>query len=136
MKIQHLGVAVSSIEVALDFWRDIFGLELKEIESSEEQGLRVAMLPIGESHIELLETTAADTPIDKFIAKRGPGIHHLCVDVDDIGAVLAHLKAHGVRLIDNEPRAGAGGSLIAFIHPSSTGGVLIELAQSRTPEVS
>lgn len=127
--IQHLGVAVQSIEDALAFWRDALGLELKEIEVVEDQGARVAMLPIGESRIELLEATGADTPVGKFLAKRGPGIHHLCVEVNDISAKLDELKAHGVRLIDEQPKRGAGGALVAFVHPSSTGGVLIELTQ-------
>ena len=127
--IQHLGVAVESIEKALAFWRDALGLELKEIEIVEDQGVRVAMLPIGESRIELLEATASETPVGKFLAKRGPGIHHLCVEVSDINAKLGELKARGARLIDERPRIGAGGSLVAFIHPSSTGGVLIELTQ-------
>ncbi len=127
--IQHLGVAVESIEKALAFWRDALGLELKEIEVVEDQGVRVAMLPLGESRIELLEATGEDTPVGKFLAKRGPGIHHLCVEVEDIDAKLGDLKARGVRLIDERPRIGAGGALVAFIHPSSTGGVLIELTQ-------
>jgi LAO/AO transport system kinase len=128
-KIQHLGIAVDSIDEALGFWRDGLGLELKEIELVEDQGVRVAMLPIGESRIELLEATGEGTPVGKFLSKRGPGIHHLCVEVIDIKAKIAELKARGVRLIDEEPRAGAGGALVAFIHPSSTGGVLIELTQ-------
>ncbi|MDQ3009783.1 MAG: methylmalonyl-CoA epimerase [Acidobacteriota bacterium] len=130
--IQHLGVAVASIDDALAFWRDGLGLELKEIEVVEDQGVRVAMLPIGESRIELLEATGAETPVGKFIAKRGAGLHHLCVEVDDINAKLAELKARGVRLIDEQPRTGAGGALVAFVHPSSTGGVLIELTQRGT----
>jgi methylmalonyl-CoA/ethylmalonyl-CoA epimerase len=128
-KIQHLGVAVNSIDEALNFWRDGLGLELKEIEIVEDQGVRVAMLPVGESRIELLEATAGETPVGKFIARRGPGIHHLCLEVNDINAKLAELKVSGIRLIDEEPRIGAGGALVAFIHPSSTGGVLIELTQ-------
>jgi len=127
--IQHLGVAVESIEEALAFWRDALGLELKEIEVVEDQGVRVAMLPIGESRIELLEATGEETPVGKFLAKRGPGIHHLCVEVNDINAKLSELKARGARLIDEQPRIGAGGALVAFVHPSSTGGVLIELTQ-------
>lgn len=129
IKIQHLGVAVGTIEEALDFWRDSLGLALTEIEIVEDQGVRVAILPIGESRIELLEATGADTPVGRFIARRGAGIHHLCVEVDDLSAKLADLKARGVRLIDEEPRRGAGGMIVAFIHPSSTGGVLIELTQ-------
>ncbi len=132
--IQHLGVAVESIECALAFWRDALGLELKVVEVVEDQGVRVAMLPIGESRIELLESTGDETPVGKFIAKRGPGIHHLCVEVDDINAKLDELRAHGARLIDERPRIGAEGALVAFVHPSSTGGVLIELTQKGSGE--
>jgi methylmalonyl-CoA/ethylmalonyl-CoA epimerase len=131
-KIQHLGVAVDSIDKALNFWRDALGLELQEIEVVADQGVRVAMLPLGESRIELLEATGAETPVGKFIAKRGPGIHHICVEVADIRAKLADLKARGVRLIDEEPRVGAGGALVAFVHPAATGGVLIELTERGT----
>jgi methylmalonyl-CoA/ethylmalonyl-CoA epimerase len=127
--IQHLGIAVESIDSALAFWRDALGLELKVVEVVEDQGVRVAMLPIGESRIELLEATGEETPVGKFLAKRGPGIHHLCVEVNDINAKLDELRAHGARLIDERPRIGAGGALVAFVHPSSTGGVLIELTQ-------
>lgn len=129
-KINHLGIAVSSLDDALAFWRDGLGLELHEVEAVEEQGVRVAMLPLGESRIELLEATGAETPVGKFVSKRGPGIHHLCVEVTDIHAKLAELKARGIRLIDETPRVGAGGMLVAFVHPSSTGGVLLELTQS------
>src|SRR5215468_4271832 len=115
--IQHLGVAVESIDGALAFWRDALGLELKGVEVVEDQGVRVAMLPIGESRIELLEPTGPETPVGKFVAKRGPGIHHLCVEVVDLKAKLEELKQHGVSLIDQEPRIGAGGALVAFIHP-------------------
>jgi len=131
-KIQHLGVAVASIDQALEFWRDGLGLELTEVEVVEDQGVRVAMLPIGESRIELLEPTGEETPVGKFSAKRGAGMHHLCVEVDDVAAKLADLKTKGVRLIDEQPRIGAGGALVAFIHPASTGGVLIELTQRGT----
>ncbi len=134
-KISHLGVAVNGLDEALSFWRDGLGLELKEVEVVEDQGVRVAMLPIGESRIELLEATGAETPVGKFLAKRGAGMHHLCVEVTDIAAKLRELKARGVRLIDEQPRPGAGGSLVAFIHPASTGGVLIELVESQRPEV-
>ncbi len=128
--IQHLGIAVNSLDEALQFWRDGLGLELKEIEVVEDQGVRVALLPIGASRIELLEATGAATPVGKFLAKRGSGIHHLCVEVNDLAAKLAELKARGTRLIDEEPRTGAGGMLVAFVHPASTGGVLLELTQS------
>lgn len=131
-KIQHLGVAVGSIDEALAFWRDGLGLELKDVEVVADQGVKVAMLPIGESRIELLEATGEDTPVGKFIAKRGAGMHHLCVEVDDVAATLADLKTKNVRLIDEQPRIGAGGALVAFVHPASTGGVLIELTQRGT----
>ncbi|MFN0111955.1 MAG: methylmalonyl-CoA epimerase [Blastocatellia bacterium] len=131
-KIQHLGIAVGSIDEALAFWRDGLGLELKEVEVVADQGVRVAMLPIGESRIELLEATGEDTPVGRFIAKRGAGMHHLCVEVDDVAATLADLKAKNTRLIDEQPRVGAGGALVAFVHPASTGGVLIELTQRGT----
>lgn len=128
-KIQHIGVAVASIDEALQFWRTGLGLELKEIEVVEDQGVRVAMLPIGESRIELLEAIGEETPVGKFIARRGAGMHHLCVEVEDLRAKLLELKAAGIRLIDEEPRVGAGGALVAFIHPAGTGGVLLELTQ-------
>ena len=128
-KINHLGVAVSSLDEALKFWRDGLGLELHEVETVEDQGVRVALLPIGASRIELLEATGAETPVGKFIAKRGAGIHHLCLQVADIHAKLAELKTRGIRLIDETPRLGAGGMLVAFVHPASTGGVLLELTQ-------
>ncbi|MBK8316423.1 MAG: methylmalonyl-CoA epimerase [Acidobacteria bacterium] len=131
-KIQHLGVAVSSIEDALNFWREGMGLELGAVEVVEDQGVKVALLPIGESRIELLEPTGDETPVGKFIAKRGQGIHHICVEVDDVAAKLEELKTRGVRLIDEQPRVGAAGALVAFIHPANTGGVLIELTQKGT----
>src|SRR6195256_1075270 len=129
MKIDHIGIATRGIEDAMTFYRDALGLDVAETEEVAEQKVRVAMLPIGESRIELLEATSADSPISKFIEKRGPGIHHLAVNVDNIQTALAQLKQNGARLIDTEPRRGAGGCLVAFVHPSSTGGVLLELVQ-------
>ncbi|HEX3143468.1 MAG TPA: methylmalonyl-CoA epimerase, partial [Pyrinomonadaceae bacterium] len=117
------------IEQMASIYRDALGLNVVETEEVASQKVRVAMLPVGESRIELLEATAADSPISKFLAKRGPGIHHVAFNVDDIRAALAELKSKGARLIDEEPRTGAGGCLVAFIHPSSTGGVLIELVE-------
>ena len=131
MKIDHIGVATNGIEEAASFYRDTLGLDVAEIEEVANQNVRVAMVPIGESRIELLEATSEDSPISKFLAKRGPGIHHIAVRVEDIRASLAELKQKGARLIDEEPRVGAGGCLVAFIHPSSAGGVLLELVQSR-----
>lgn len=130
MKINHLGIATKSIDEALKFWSDALGLENVHTEIVEDQKVRVAMLPIGESRVELLEPTAADSPISKFLEKRGGGIHHIAVEVDDIEAALTRLKASGMRLIDEQPRIGAEGCLVAFVHPASTSGVLLELVQT------
>jgi methylmalonyl-CoA/ethylmalonyl-CoA epimerase len=129
MKIEHIGIATHRIDDALRFWRDALGLEVKHTEVVEEQGVRVAMLPVGDPRIELLEPTGDSSPVAKFLEKRGPGIHHVAVRVPDIRGALARLKAEGARLIDEEPRTGAGGCLIAFVHPASSGGVLIELVE-------
>ena len=130
MKIDHIGIATLGIDEAANFWRSALGLSAIEIEEVADQKVRVARLSIGESRIELLEATSEDSPISKFIEKRGPGIHHLAVNVDNIETALAQLKQNGARLIDTEPRRGAGGCLVAFVHPSSMGGVLLELVQN------
>lgn len=132
MKINHLGIATNGIDEALKFWSDALGLENVHTEIVEDQKVRVAMLAVGESRIELLEATSDDSPISKFLEKRGPGIHHIAVEVDDINAALAKLKAQGMRLIDAEPRIGAEGCLVAFVHPSAAGGVLLELVQTES----
>ena len=129
MKIEHIGIATGALEEALVFWQDVLGLKVEHTEGLTDQKVRVAMLPLGGSQIELLEATSADSPIAKFIEKRGPGIHHIAVCVDDIYAELAKLKEKGARLIDETPRLGADGCLVAFIHPSSANGVLLELVQ-------
>lgn len=131
MKINHLGIATKGIDEALKFWQDALGLENVHTEVVEDQKVRVAMLPIGESRVELLEPTSEDSPISKFLEKRGGGIHHIAVETDDIRASLAKLKAAGARLIDEEPRIGAEGCLVAFVHPAATGGVLLELVQEK-----
>lgn len=133
MRIEHIGIATPKIDDALRFWRDALGLEVKHTEVVEEQGVRVAMLPTGEPRIELLEPTGADSPVAKFLEKRGPGIHHVAVRVSDIRAALARLKEAGARLIDAEPRVGAGGCLVAFVHPQTAGGVLLELVEHTRP---
>jgi methylmalonyl-CoA/ethylmalonyl-CoA epimerase len=130
MKINHLGIATPSIHEALKFWTDVLGLENIHTETVADQKVRVAMLPIGESRIELLEPTSPDSPISNFLEKRGGGIHHIAVEVDDITASLEQLKDAGARLIDESPRVGAEGCLVAFVHPASTGGVLLELVQT------
>ena len=131
MKINHLGIATKGIEDALRFWQDALGLENVHTETVEDQKVRVAMLPLGESRIELLEPTSNDSPISKFLEKRGGGIHHIAVEVDDIVAALATLRNKGLRLIDESPRHGAEGCLGAFVHPSSANGVLLELVQTK-----
>src|SRR5260370_33967150 len=130
MKIDHIGIATLGIDEAANFWRSALGLSVIEIEEVADQKVRVAMLSIGESRIELLEATSEDSPISKFIEKRGPGIHHLAVNVDNIQSALAQLKQNGARLIDTEPRRGAGGCLVAFVPPSSMRGGLLELVQN------
>lgn len=129
MKIDHLGIAVSSLAEGVRFYKEVLGLEVSSSETVAEQMVQVAMLPIGESRLELLEATSPDSPIAKFIEKRGPGIHHICIEVENIHTKLDELKAAGARLIDEQPRIGAGGHLIAFVHPKSSSGVLIELVQ-------
>lgn len=130
MKINHLGIATKSIDETLTFWNTL-GLDNVHTETVEDQKVRVAMMPIGESRIELLEPTSDDSPISKFLEKRGGGIHHIAVEVGDIMAELAKLKSAGVRLIDETPRIGAEDCLVAFIHPSASNGVLLELVQIR-----
>ena len=129
--IDHIGIAVGNLDESLKFFRDALGLALDAPEEVPSQRVRAHFLQAGEAAVELVEPTADDSPIARFIAKRGPGIHHVALRVDDIVAALAELKARGVRLIDEIPRPGAHNSLVAFIHPSSTHGVLVELKQVR-----
>jgi methylmalonyl-CoA/ethylmalonyl-CoA epimerase len=131
MKIDHLGIATKGIDEALKFWEDALGLQNVHTEVVADQQVKVAMLPLGESRIELLEPTSDDSPISKFLDKRGGGIHHIAVEVPDIEVALAKLKAQGMRLIDESPRIGAEGCLVAFVHPSSANGVLLELVQKQ-----
>ncbi|MCO6512260.1 MAG: methylmalonyl-CoA epimerase [Aridibacter famidurans] len=129
MKIDHLGIATGGIQEALKFWEDALGLESVHVEEVEDQKVRVAMLPLGESRIELLEPLSEDSPISNFLEKRGGGIHHIAVQVENINASLEKLKKAGMKLIDEEPRVGAEGCLVAFVHPKSANGVLLELVQ-------
>ncbi len=128
-KIDHIGVAVKSIDEAMKIYTEFLGLEVTGIETVEEQKVKTAFIPVGESKIELLESTSPDGPIAKFIEKRGEGIQHIALRVDNLEAKLKELKEKGVRLIDETPRLGAGGAKIAFIHPKDTKGVLIELCE-------
>ena len=127
--LDHIGIAVANLDEALAFYRDALGLEVQVPEDVPSQRVRVHFMPAGGAAIELLEATAEDSPIARYVAKRGPGLHHITLRVDDIAAALARLKSRGVRLIDEVPRPGAHGSLVAFIHPSSAHGVLVELTQ-------
>lgn len=131
MKIDHIGIATRELESALKIWTKALGLELEGTEEVPDQGVRVAMLPIGETRIELLEPLSEDSPVGKFIEKRGPGIHHIAIRVKDIRAALEQLRQNGTRLIDNVPRIGANDCLVAFIHPAATNGVLLELVEHK-----
>ena len=127
--LDHIGIAVADIGEALAFYRDALGLQVEPPEEVSSQRVRAHFMATGAVSLELLEATADESPIAKYVAKRGPGLHHITLRVDDIAAALAQLKARGVRLIDESPRPGAHGSLVAFVHPSSAHGVLVELKQ-------
>lgn len=128
-KVDHIGIAVKNLDETLKFYEDILGMKCVDKEVVEEQKVRVAFLPIGDTEVELLESTEEDGPIAKFIEKKGEGIQHIAYKVDDVEKTIAELKAKGIRMIDEKPRYGAGGAKIAFLHPKSTFGVLIELCQ-------
>lgn len=129
LSIDHIGIAVKNINQALDFYRRGLGLELGGIEEIPERNLKAGFINVGATKIELLESTSDDSAIAKYIAKKGEGIHHICLLVDDIAEALEHFKAEGFELIDSQPRGGAEGSKVAFIHPKAAGGALIELKQ-------
>ncbi len=129
LKIDHLGIAVNSIDEGKKFWTDILGLGFEGSETVEEQKVTTAFFPVGESEVELLESTAPDGPVAKYIEKKGQGIQHVAFRVDDIEKALIELKEKGIRLIDEKPRTGAGGAKIAFLHPKATSGVLVELCE-------
>lgn len=129
LKIDHLGIAVESIDQAAAFWKNTLGLPLEGSETVESQKVTTAFLPVGDSEVELLESTAPDGPVARYIAKRGQGIQHVAFRVDNLEEVLAELKAKGVPLIDEVPRPGAGGARVAFVHPKAANGVLVELCE-------
>lgn len=135
MKLDHIGVAVRSLDAALSFYRDNLGLRLGGIETIAAEQVRVAMLPLGETRLELLEATGEDSPIARFIAKRGEGIHHIALAVEELDAHLRQLEAAGVRVLPGKGQYGASGHRYAFLHPSSCGGVLVELVEARPPGV-
>lgn len=127
IRINHIGLVVDDIEQALSFWRDGLGLNVSHVEDVPEQGSVIAFLTAGNQEVELVKPTESDSGISRYLKKRGPGLHHLCLEVDDIRSCLARLADRGVELINPEPVVGTGGKLIAFIHPNSTHGVLVEL---------
>ncbi|MCP4718612.1 MAG: methylmalonyl-CoA epimerase [Desulfobacteraceae bacterium] len=129
LKIDHLGIAVSSIDEKKNFWIDAMGLTLTGTETVEAQKVTTAFLPVGESEVELLESTDVDGPVAKYIEKKGEGIQHVAFQVENIEEALAELKEKGIQLIDQVPRKGAGGAKIAFLHPKATAGVLVELCE-------
>ena len=129
-KIEHIALAVADIEAAIAHYRDIWGLEVSHREQVEDQGVDEAMLPLGESHLQLLGPTSPDTTVGKFIERRGEGLHHIAYEVDDLEATLDQLRAKGVPLIDERPRKGGRGHMVAFVHPKGNHGLLVELIQA------
>jgi methylmalonyl-CoA/ethylmalonyl-CoA epimerase len=128
-RIDHVAIVVSDLATALGFWEGALGLKLSHVEDVPEQQAAVAFLPTGDSEIELVQPTTGTSGLARYLAKRGPGMHHVCVEVDDIAGTLQRLKERGVRLIDETPRPGSGGKLYAFVHPEAAQGVLVELYQ-------
>ena len=129
-RLDHIAVAVNNLEEALTFYQNSLGLTCIGIETVQEQGVRVAKLEVGNTHIELLEPLSPESPVGKFLQQKGPGLHHICIGVSDINFELSDLKAKQIKLIDQEPRNGAGGARIAFVHPKASLGVLVELSES------
>ena len=127
--VDHIGVAVKDLQKALAFWENSLGIPCVGVEEVAEQKVRTAFLPVGDTEIELLEPTSDESPVAKFLEKKGEGIHHIALRVENLEAALEDLKAQGVQLIDTTPRSGAGGARIAFVHPKATGGVLLELSE-------
>src|SRR5471032_1857799 len=128
--LDHVGIAVKDLQAALAFYRDALGLHVETPEDVASQRVRAHFIPTGQASLELLEATSSDSAIAKYVEKRGPGLHHITLRVDDIQAALDQLKSRGIRLVDEQPRAGAEGALVAFVHPSAAHGVLVELKQA------
>ena len=129
-KIEHIALAVEDLETAISHYKDVWGLDVEHRERVEDQGVEEAMLPLGESYLQLLGPTGPDTTVGRFIASKGEGLHHIAYEVEDLEASLAELKAKGVRLIDEAPRKGGRGHMVAFVHPKSNHGLLVELIQA------
>ncbi|SKC91075.1 methylmalonyl-CoA epimerase [Maledivibacter halophilus] len=131
LKVDHIGIAVKNLDETLKFYTDALGLEVEGTETVEEQKVKVAFLPVGDTEVELLESTSPDGPIAKFIEKKGEGIQHIAFKVENIEEAIKHMKEKGFRMIDEKPRYGAGGAQIAFMHPKSSHGVLVELSERK-----
>ncbi len=131
LKVDHIGIAVKNLDETLSFYTDILGLEFDGTETVEEQKVKVAFLPVGDTEIELLESTSEDGPIAKFIEKNGEGVQHIAFQVDNIEEAIAYMQEKGMKMIDEQPRYGAGGASIAFVHPKSSHRVLVELSQRK-----
>ncbi len=131
LKVDHIGIAVKNLEETIAFYQDILGLDLSGTEIVEEQKVKVAFLPVGDTEVELLESTSEDGPIARFIEKNGQGMQHIAFKVDNIEEAIAYMQSKGMRMIDEKPRYGAGGASIAFVHPKSSHGVLVELSERK-----
>jgi methylmalonyl-CoA/ethylmalonyl-CoA epimerase len=127
--IHHIAILVDNLDTSLTFWQDILGLKPSRVSDMPQESARIAFFPLGGSEIELVQPTTADSGLSRYLEKRGPGMHHLCLEVTDLYLLLEQLKANGVQLINDEPKIGEGGKLYAFIHPKSSNGVLVELYQ-------
>lgn len=132
-ELDHVGIAVDDLDAALEFYAGALGLEVEASEDVPSQGVRAHFVRVGSATLELLEATAAESPVRRFVDRRGAGLHHVTLRVDDLAAALARLRARGVRLVDETPREGAEGALVAFVHPAAAHGVLVELKQERSP---
>lgn len=132
-ELDHVGIAVDDLDAALEFYAEALGLEVEASEDVPSQGVRAHFVRVGSAALELLEATAEESPVRRFVDRRGAGLHHVTLRVDDLAAALARLKARGVRLVDETPREGAEGALVAFVHPAAAHGVLVELKQERSP---
>ena len=130
-RIHHIGIAVEDAERAIRLYTEGLGLSVGHCETVSDQGVRVTCIPVGDSELEFLQPLSDESPVGQFLTKRGEGIHHICIEVEDIRKAMANLAAQGARLLSDEPRVGAGGCLVAFVHPKSANGVLLELSQSR-----
>jgi methylmalonyl-CoA/ethylmalonyl-CoA epimerase len=135
LKINHIAILVDNLEATLNFWRDALGMGLTQVQDNTSEQAQIAFLPAGESEVELVRPTTVDSGLARYLEKRGPGMHHICLEVDDLAGMLAQLKEKGVQLINEEPRTAADGRKYAFIHPKSAHGVMVELYEVKEPVI-